>query len=215
MHINIDIGYNKNQVMHENINIACNKGDIINIVGENGSGKSTFYKTLIGDIPPIRGEVSTEIKSNIATISDYINIPKELYVSDVLDFLGEKSIENIKIKYHEILKIVMDYKHQKVKALSSGQRRILEIFSVLTSGKSIIVLDEACNTLDLKNRDMFLEQVKKLAESGVIIFNTSHNLEDVIYLGGTIHVLSKDKKKFFTYNDDLSVEKLSIFIKQH
>jgi len=214
MNIHIDIGYSKSLVLYKDINMSLSKGDIINIVGENGSGKSTFYKTLIGEIPALRGEVPTEIKKNIATISDYISIPYELLVSDVVDFIGKESTEKIKAKYIDIYQIVMDYKGQKVKTLSSGQRRILEIFSVLASGKSIIILDEACNALDFKNKDIFLTQVKKLAGSGVIIFNTSHNLEDVFYLGGTIFVLSKEKKSIFTYDGEKSVEKLSLFMKQ-
>ena len=86
MNIHVDIGYKI--PLYSDVDITIKKGDIINIIGENGSGKSTFYKTLIGSIPPLKGLIPEEIKKNIATISDYISIPNELKVSDVLKFIG-------------------------------------------------------------------------------------------------------------------------------
>lgn len=210
--VNIDIGYTKENPMYENFSLEIEPGNVINIAGENGSGKSTFYKTLIGEIPPLKGNIPSELRERIAIISDYINIPNEISVLDLMEFIGE-GVEQVKKNYSDVYNIVESFKSTRVKHLSSGQRRILEIFSLLSSGKTVVILDEACNALDFKNKDIFLEQVKLLSKSGVTVFNTSHNLEDLMTLGGRIFVLSKNSKSIVLYDGIQTVEALNSFIR--
>lgn len=88
------------------------------------------------------------------------------------------------------------------------------IFYVFSSDKSIIILDEACNGLDYKNRDFFLDCIKELSsKNGVTILHTSHNLEDVITLGGQVFLLDKDKRKIHTYQGELRQDNLNHFMK--
>ena len=53
---NLSIGYG-NMVLHHNINFSVNKGDYLCIIGENGCGKSTLMRTLLGLQPPLEGEI--------------------------------------------------------------------------------------------------------------------------------------------------------------
>lgn len=215
MNINISIGYNRSNVLYDNIAISLEKGDINNIIGANGTGKSTFYKTLIGEIPPLSGFVPSDVKENIAIISDYISLPQELLVSDLLKFIDNDNLAYMKSNFKNLADIVFPLYSQKIKTLSTGQKRMLEIFIALSSKKSILILDEACNGLDYKNRDFFLKNIQDLAKhNSVIIFHTSHNLEDVIDLGGHIYVLDKSSKSFCKYNEAMSIDALSRFMKK-
>lgn len=214
MNIHISIGYKRSDVLYD-ITLSLEKGDIINIIGANGTGKSTFYKTLIGEIPPLSGVVPSEMKQNIAIISDYISIPQELRVSDLLKFIDTNSLAYMKSNFKNLADIIFPLSSQKIKTLSTGQKRLLEIFTALSSKKSILILDEACNGLDYKNRDFFLNNIQKLAKhNNVIIFHTSHNLEDVIDLGGHVYVLDKSSKSFCKYNEAMSIDALSQFMKK-
>ena len=178
MNINISIGYNSSNVLYDNIEISLEKGDINNIIGANGTGKSTFYRTLIGEIPPLSGFVPSDVKDNIAIISDYISLPQELLVSDLLKFIDNDNLDYMKSNFKNLADIVFPLYSQKIKTLSTGQKRILEIFIALSSKKSILILDEACNGLDYRNRDFFLKNIQYLAKhNSVIIFHTSHNLD--------------------------------------
>lgn len=212
--INISIGYSKTNMLYKDVHLSIEIGKIYNIIGENGAGKSTFYKTLIGAVPPLEGSVPMELKKKIAIVSDYVSLPDELYVNDILDFVGKQRVKNVKKNYERIYEIADSLKGQMIKKLSTGQKRMLEIFTILSSDKEILILDEACNGLDYKNRDYFLKNIKQLSEqNGVTIFNTSHNLEDVVELGGSMYVLDKYSKRIHLYHGEKTVEQINLFMK--
>ena len=214
VNINISIGYAKSHILYENINLMVELGGIHNIVGENGTGKSTFYKTLIGVIPPIEGEVPKAFSKNMAIVSDYVSLPGELFVKDIVDFIGNEKLEYMKLKYRTVWEIIHSLKDQSIKTLSTGQKRMLEIFTILSTNKTILILDEACNGLDYRNKSYFIQNIKKLSsEHGVTIFNTSHNLEDVVDFGGYVYLMDKNAKKIRAYEGEMTIEKLNLYMK--
>lgn len=62
MNVNISIGYSASDILYEDVELEFKTGEVNNIIGENGTGKSTFYKTLIGELKPLSGTVPLEIK---------------------------------------------------------------------------------------------------------------------------------------------------------
>ena len=102
--INISIGYSKTNMLYKDVHLSIEIGKIYNIIGENGAGKSTFYKTLIGAVPPLEGSVPMELKKKIAIVSDYVSLPDELYVNDILDFVGKQRVKNVKKIMKEYMK---------------------------------------------------------------------------------------------------------------
>jgi len=76
--INLSIGYSKTNMLYKDVHLSIETGKIYNIIGENGAGKSTFYKTLLGAIPPLEGNVPVQLKRKIAIVSDYVSLPDEL-----------------------------------------------------------------------------------------------------------------------------------------
>jgi len=210
MEMQLDIGYRHN-VMYEGVQLLLPDHCIISIIGSNGSGKSTIYKTLLGLIPAIRGKVPREVIEKCAIVSDYVHIPEENKVRDVLrlspDF--ETGIERYKMFYQSVSKLL----DLKVKYLSSGQKRILEIFMVLLSGKKIIILDEATNALDFESKDLFLSYVRELS-SEILFIHTSHDLSEVVELNSQPYLLVKDKKKMIVLSqENMTVEGLTVAIR--
>lgn len=199
MELFLDIGY-KDNVLYTDAKITFLEHGIVSLIGENGSGKSTIYKTMMGMIPPIRGKIPNELLQGSAIVSDYVHIPEEITVRDVLDLLGKESVEYVRKNYIKIFDYVLSFKENKVKTLSSGQKRILEIFTVLSTKKKYIFLDEATNALDFKNKQLFLEYVKEISKNDVLFIQTTHNLNDVVYLEGKIYGLFKSRKKIIEYN---------------
>lgn len=212
--LDISLGYSKSCVLYEDIELVVELGKIHNIIGENGSGKSTFYKTLTGALSTIKGEVPVEISKNVAIISDYVSLPQELLVKDILSFTTREKMEYMRERYTALYEIMIGFKEKKIKTLSTGQKRMLEIFSVLSTNKSILILDEACNGLDYRNKNYFIENIKQLSSQyGVTIFSTSHNLDDVIDLGGHVYVMDRNSKKIRNYKGEMTVEMLNLYIK--
>lgn len=181
MELRIDIGYDRKRPLYTDVCLSFVRGDIINVVGDNGSGKSTLYKTLCGSIPPLRGKVPREVTDSCMLVSDTIRPPSELLVSDVFDLIGDLA-STIRDAYPQISSVLGPLMGRRIGSLSFGQRRILEIASVLSSSKSILILDEALANLDFINRLACIQIVQRLDDQ--VVFNTSHDLGDVIELGG-------------------------------
>lgn len=210
MRLAIDIGYDPKKPLYRNIDMTFRPGERINIIGDNGSGKSTFYKTLTGAIPPIRGSVPVEVIKNCAIISDQICPPEEILVDDIYEAVGFEKINRLKSQYPQLVSVLNPCRKQKVRTLSSGQRRMLEIISVLSMGKRILILDEAFNSLDLKNRKLCIGMIRSLHDT--VVFSTSHNLEDVVDFDGRVIGLDKPNGKFVLYEGVKTVETLSKFM---
>ncbi|GAB2023363.1 hypothetical protein RyT2_24390 [Pseudolactococcus yaeyamensis] len=198
MDIQLDIGY-KNQVMYKNVYLQLPSNGIISLIGKNGSGKSTIYKTFLGHIPAIHGKVPKSVTAKCAIVSDYVHIPEENKVRDVLR-LSSNFKSGIK-KYEKFYQNITKLLDLKVKTLSSGQKRILEIFMVLLSGKEIIILDEATNALDFESKELFLNYVCELS-SEILFIHTSHDLTEVVVLNSIPYLLVKEKKKIIAIRQE-------------
>ena len=81
---------------------------------------------------------------------------------------------------------------------------MVEIASALSAHKEILILDEAFALLDYKNKILVVNILKDLQKT--VVFNTSHNLEDVILLGGSVYILRPDTHEFLAYSGEMTVE---------
>ena len=210
MQLRLDIGYKRNVPLLIDLPISFDLGTTINIVGDNGCGKTTLYKTFAGVIPPLKGSVPHLITGSCSLISDRIQPPHEASVDDLLKLIGPQCFERLCDCSPMLADSVSLLLHSKVSALSTGQRRLLEISLVLAAGKQILLLDEAFSGLDYRSRETCLDAVKKL--QGITVFNTSHNLEDVIDLGGEIFFLDAASSQLIRYDGSRTVEELRQFM---
>ena len=180
MNINISIGYKANETLCNNVELSFDMGGITHIIGENGTGKSTLYKTLLGELRPLSGHVPVDVKKNIAVISDYISPPPELKVIDILDFIGKKDIEYMKKNFETLTDIIATIKNQKISQLSTGQKRIAEIFMALSARKRILILDEATSMLDPEGRRELIQTVQEIRKDyQMTVVSITHDLEEV------------------------------------
>ena len=83
MEITLDIGYPSN-LLYSDVSISVPDHGIISFVGDNGCGKSTLLKTLAGIINPMRGVVPSELLNMNFMVSNYISIPEEVKVKDIM-----------------------------------------------------------------------------------------------------------------------------------
>lgn len=210
MKLQLDIGYPKHR-LYQNAEICIPDHGVVSFLGDNGSGKSTVYKTLMGMIDPLKGTVPSEIQSNIAVVSDYVHLPNEVRIRNILRLLGESRTLAARQNYPDLYERVEHLAQQKIKTLSSGQKRIVEIFCALAAGKRIIILDEAANALDFASKRLFLEQTKQLSEK-IVFLHTSHDLEDAVFLGGTVYGLFQNDRQIKEYAGEISLAGLKQFL---
>lgn len=186
MEITLDIGYPSN-LLYSDVSISVSDHGIISFVGDNGCGKSTLLKTLAGIINPMRGVVPSELLNMNFMVSNYISIPEEVKVKDIMLLLGNENCNYVKSRYGNIYQFVEKLERQTVKKLSSGEKKVVEIFSSLALHKKYLLLDEASNALDITNKQFLLDALISVSQKDIVVFYVSHNLNEIIKLNGEVY----------------------------
>lgn len=194
MQIHIDVGYPSN-LLYTNVQVDIPEKGIICFIGDNGSGKSTLFKTLTGLQKSIKGNIPSNLINKSFIISDYINIPDEIKVRDVLTLITNNQFEEYRNVYPSVYEYIAKLNNRKIKVLSSGERKIIEIFSALVMNKKYLFLDEALNTLDFYNKSIVIKILKEITKEDITVFYISHNFDEIIELNGTVYILLPKKKE--------------------
>ena len=195
---NLDFKYSKEKEIFKNLNVTFSKDKIIGIIGESGSGKSTFADLISGIIEPNNGEIIINNDQNLKKIKQYIrnNIG---YVTQT-NFLFDHSIlynitlgeNNFNLKQKEkkdyIMKILekvklLDYVNslkdgldtiigESGISLSGGLKQRLIIARSLFRKPKILIMDEATNSLDTENEKSIMEILNLIKKDMIILLIT-------------------------------------------
>ena len=204
---NASFSYQKDDRFNiENLNFSLKKTNFTGICGKSGSGKTTIVDLLAGIYMPHKGSLiidNTEI--NEFNVSDYKKIvgyvPQEFYVGDstikdsILFGSSNFNEENLKfaLKYSGVDEFINNLPHKLDTSISDrginlslGQKQRISIARALYKRPSILILDEATNSLDLINEKNILNNLKDLKNEMTIILIchkvSSLNVCDYIYL---------------------------------
>ena len=170
-----------------NCNFSINNPGLWMIVGENGSGKSTFFKLISGILQPDKGHVNC--MGNIGMVfqnpDHQILMPtcrSELLINTIRD-ISEKEI-NAKIEYVLDKVGLTGFAKRPVYTLSGGQKQRLAIASALIGEKNLILLDEPTALLDRTSQLRVLEIIKNLTsdnEFPLIAMWVTHRYEELSF----------------------------------
>jgi len=200
---NLTVGYNKSAAAPP-ITFALSQGDFLAVVGENGTGKSTLIKTLVGLIPEISGEFSIDKKTvgylsqSTDVAADFPATVGEVVLSGCrlgLRPFYTKAQKNEAHKYMCLLGIDALTKKSFSK-LSGGQRQRVLLARALCSATKTLVLDEPAAALDVNaSTDMYALISHLNRNQGLTVIMVSHDIESALKCA--THVLYLGKKSFF------------------
>lgn len=144
----MDIGYGDN-VLAKEIKLEILRGEKVALIGANGTGKSTFLKTILGEVSPLAGSVKIGNRVQIGYFSQsYERLNNEQTLLD--NFLQEYSftIEQTRSLLGGML-FHGDDVFKKIGELSGGQKARLVLLKLVLDGANFLVLDEPTNHLDI------------------------------------------------------------------
>jgi zinc/manganese transport system ATP-binding protein len=191
-------------------NILIEENQWFGIIGENGSGKSTFLKTILGILKPQGGSITVfkhmpgwnndsisyipqEREINVSELMSGLNFIKCSYKGWKFGFpLVNKKINNWIKKIFNLVGATA-YMHQPFYTLSGGQKKRIYLAQALISKPKLLLLDEPLADLDPKAREHFIETLREIrTQQKLSVLITSHDMHEIApYLDGFIHFKNK------------------------
>lgn len=203
----------------DNISFKVKKGEMFAYLGVNGAGKSTTISMICGTLKSDRGEIivcgkdinknSNYIKNNIGVVFQNSVLDQTLTVYDNLKYRA--SLYNItgnkfKERFETLAKMfdLNEIKNQKVKTLSGGQRRRVDIARAIIHNPEFLILDEPTTGLDPNTRKKLWNTIRNLREKNeMTVFLTTHYMEEA---ADADFIIIIDKGKIITEGTPLELK---------
>lgn len=200
------------------ISFEVREGEILGLLGPNGSGKTTTINCILsllnynsGSIKIFDEEMAPDkyhIKEKIGVVFQDVAVFDELTVYENIEYfcglyISDKSKRDKKIE--KVINLVGLEKFKKFlpKQLSGGLLRRLNIACGIAHDPKLIFLDEPTVAVDPQSRNNILDGIRKLNKEGATIIYTSHYMEEVEQLCDRIIILDEGKIIASGTNDDL------------
>jgi len=197
--VHLKKNYGKTEVLHD-VNLAIRTGEVYGLVGENGAGKTTLLRIIAGLMKPTAGNISifTE-KRYIGYMPQSCRFSGRASVADTIRFFA--SIRNADYEKSFLLcrKLELDT-DKKVKHLSPGQQKKLQLVIATAGEPDFYILDEPTAGLDPNATYEIMNVIKSIHQEGKSILISSHILQDMDEICTNIAILDKGN---LIYNNEL------------
>lgn len=203
----------------QDLSIVAQKNEVICILAHNGAGKTTAFRTLIGELEPTSGTAFVNGKSILNEMSEVHRsmgvAPQQNILWDVLTvqehlfFYGRVrnlSGQELKDEVENAMDSVqLEFaRKRKVRALSGGMKRRLSVSIAMIGNPEFIILDEPSTGLDILAREKLWEAVGRAKHNKAIML-TTHSLEEAETLSDRVAIMSYGKLKCIGKAEELKM----------
>lgn len=206
-----------------NISFDIPEGSIVGFIGENGAGKSTAMKAILGLIPVDQGDITVleqkivgetanektdeKWREQIGVVFDECNFSNELKIKNINSFMKhiyQTWDEKVFLDYIGKFDLPID---KRVKELSKGMKMKLSIAAALSHGSKLLILDEATSGLDPVVRNEILDIFREyVIDEHRTIFLSSHITSDIEKIADYILLIHQGKILLMESKDTLIYE---------
>lgn len=172
---NLTFGYDEENLLYENLNFDLTRGEKLLVVGENGIGKTTLLRLIMGYLTPIEGSIEITDKTDIAYYA------QEHEILDNSKTILE-NFANFGLTDYEIRRMLGSFLFsgddifKKVEVLSPGERSRVALAKISLTGANTLLLDEPTNHLDPMTQLIISDTFKNYEGTMLVV---SHNLDFV------------------------------------
>ncbi|MEX0312975.1 MAG: ATP-binding cassette domain-containing protein [Allomuricauda sp.] len=203
---NIELNFDKKRIL-SGIYVKAQKGEVTGILGRNGSGKTSLFNIIQGNLKPKYKSIRIDGK----------NQKRKLYLSNHVGYLPQHSLlpKGLKISkafalfnvdwgvFTQVFETFKIYKNHNVSKLSTGEIRLIETFLVLHMKKDILLLDEPFSFI----APVYVERIKALIlakKDESIILISDHFYRDILEVSDKIYLLKAGCSKLVENEQDLA-----------
>lgn len=217
-----------NKPILDDLNFELNTGEIICVLGKNGAGKTTFFKSMLGILSPLSGSILLNGKpielwnrAQFARLVGYIpqarSLPFPFTVLDVVLFgrtahlstfgspgkkdrmLAEECLDLLNISY---------LKNRTFTQLSGGEQQLVIIARALAQQPSFLIMDEPTSSLDFGNQIKIIRQVNALKNNALGIIMATHSPDHAFMCDADVAVIHEGKIKHVGHSNSIITETL-------
>ncbi|MDA5635926.1 MULTISPECIES: ABC transporter ATP-binding protein [Rhizobium/Agrobacterium group] len=191
---NISFGHGS-KIVGSNLSLDIRAGEVLALLGANGAGKTTLFKTILGLMPPLSGEILLDGKT-LSTLSRREQAIKVAYVPQAHEAAFPFTIRDIVLmgrtahlgrfdmpgdEDHRIAEEALNdlgitaLADRPYTQVSGGERQMALIARALSQQASVIVMDEPASSLDYGNQIRLLSRIREIASKGLSIILSTHN----------------------------------------
>ncbi len=208
----LSCGYQGTPVL-SGLNFAVDSGAVLCILGPNGVGKTTLFKTILGLLPAIAGTITVDgapilawpvrKRAQVMGFVPQSHIPPFPYTVQQVVVMGRTAHlgtlsapkeRDYALADQALADLGISHLGDKIYTrISGGERQMVLIARALVQAPQILLMDEPAANLDFANQAMVLETVRTLARRGIIVIMTTHTPDHVFLCGSDVLLLTRER----------------------
>ncbi|MCL2507818.1 MAG: ABC transporter ATP-binding protein [Oscillospiraceae bacterium] len=182
---NLSKSYGANPVL-DNISFEFEEGQIIGLLGPNGSGKTSLIKILVGLINDYSGDALIDgqrpgpyTKSLVAYLPERTYLAEWMRPTDAIEFFADFYADFSREKAYKMLDAFQLPAKQNIKSMSKGMQEKLQLLLVMCRNARLYILDEPLGGVDPAARAFILDTIMKNHPAGSTVMLSTHLIYDV------------------------------------
>lgn len=169
-----------------NLNLTLDRGQIVGLLGPNGSGKTTFIKLINDVLVPTGGEIriggmtpGVETKKIVSYLPERTYLDETMKVKEVITYFSDFYDNFSAERAHQMLEDLQIDTDARLKTLSKGTKEKVQLILVMSRDADLYILDEPIGGVDPAARDYILSTILNNYNENAAILISTHLIQDI------------------------------------